>query len=123
MRPNTILLKDSVITENFILIFQCNGKHFFDINSMINCSFVQNHQRHYTLGTNIQQNHYFRWKSLSLPNSTSFIDISTIYCSYPRSYRQHQCQRAFSPKREFSWCLLCENLFELNLQIFFRLIF
>ena len=83
VRPSTILLKDPVATENLILIFQCNGKHFLNINSMINCSFIHDYQRHYTLGTGTQPNHYFRWEFSSLLNATFYIGISTIYYLHP----------------------------------------
>ena len=82
VRLNTILLKDPITTESFIPISQCNGKHIFDINSMINCSIIQNHQRHYTFGTGAQPNYYFLWKVLSLLNTTFSIGISTIYFLY-----------------------------------------
>ena len=126
VRPNTILLKDSVTTENLIPIFQHNGKHFFDINSMIECSFIQDYQERYTLGTDTQLNHYFRWEFSSLLNGTFLYRhqhdlVSTS--EHFESYRHYQCQRTSHPKREFSGCLLFENLFELNLQMFFRLIF
>ena len=78
-----ILLKDPVATKNLIFIFQCNGKHFFGINSMINCSFIQNHQRRYALSICAQSNHYPLWKFLSLLNTTFFIGISTSYCPHP----------------------------------------
>ena len=41
VRPSIILLKDPLAAESLIPIFQRNGKHFFDINSMINCSLVK----------------------------------------------------------------------------------
>ena len=78
--PSTILLKGPVANKNFIPMFQCNGKCFFDINSMIDCSFIQDFQRYYTQGTST---HYFRWKFSSLLSATVFIDISTTYCSHP----------------------------------------
>ena len=79
VRPSTIKLKDPVATENLIPIFQCNVKHFFDMNSIIDSSSIQDYQRRYTLGTGTQANHYFRRKFLSLLNATFFIGISTIY--------------------------------------------
>ena len=83
VRPSTILLEDSVAIESLLSTFQCNEKHFFDINSMINCSFVQNYQWHYALGIGNQSNHYFLWNFLSLVNTIFSIGISTIYCPYP----------------------------------------
>ena len=38
-------------------IFQWNGKHFFYINSTINCSLIQSYQRYYVLGTGAQPYH------------------------------------------------------------------
>ena len=49
---------------------------------MIDCSFIENHQRHYALGTDTQSNHYFLWKFSSLLNATFFIGISTTYCPH-----------------------------------------
>ena len=49
---------------------------------MIDCSFTQDYQRRYTLGTGTQPNHYFRWEFSSLFNATFFIGISTIYWSH-----------------------------------------
>ena len=127
VRPSIILLKDSVATENLIPLFQCNGKHFFDINSMIDCSFIQDYQRRYTLGTQTpNQTITFDGNFRLCLMPTFFIGISTISCltfDHFASYRHHQCQRTSHRKREFSWCLLFENLFELRLQMFFRLIF
>ena len=45
VRLSTILLKDLIASKNFIPIDQCNEKRFFGINSMIDCSFIQNYQR------------------------------------------------------------------------------
>ena len=83
VRPSTILLKDPVASEKFIPIFKCKGKHFFDINNMINCSFIQNHQRRDAVGTATQLNHYFLWKFLFLLNVTFFIGIGTTDCPHP----------------------------------------
>ena len=80
VRPGTTLLKDLVVNENLIPIFQCYRKHFFDINSMIDCSFIQDYQRCYTLGTDTQPDHYFLWEFLHLIDASRFIGISTIYC-------------------------------------------
>ena len=44
VRVGAILLKCPVITENVIPIFQHNEKHFFDVNGMIDCSLIQDHQ-------------------------------------------------------------------------------
>ena len=82
VRPSILLLKDLATTKNLISIFQCNEKHFFDINSMIDCSFVQDHQWHYTLGTGAPPSHYFLWKFSSLLNVT-LVSIRTI--DYPHS--------------------------------------
>ena len=68
--------------QKFHSHISCNGKHFFDLNSMIDCFFTENHQRCYALGTGTQPNHYFLWKRLSLLNATVFIGISTIYCPH-----------------------------------------
>ena len=72
-----------VATENLIAIIRCNEKQFFDINSMINYSLIQNHQQRYALGEGTQLNHSFLWKFLSLLNPILFIGISTTYCPYP----------------------------------------
>ena len=77
-----ILLKDPVATKSFIPIFLCNGKHFLDINSMIDCHFIENHQRRYAVETGTQPNHYFLWKFSSVLNATFLIDTSTIYCPH-----------------------------------------
>ena len=82
----SILLKDSVAPENLVPIFQCNEKHFSDISSAIDCSFVQDYQRRYILKTGAQPNHYFRCEFLSLLNAIFFIDITTIYCPHPIVY-------------------------------------
>ena len=82
MKSGIILMKDPVAIESLISIFQCNEKHFFDTNSVIDCSFIQNHQRCYTLGTGTQLDHYFRWKFSSLPNAILFIGISKTDCPH-----------------------------------------
>ena len=92
-------VEDQVATESFILIFQCNGKYSFDINSMIDCSFIQDYQRHYTLGTASQPNHYFLWEYSSLLKATFCIGISKICCPHPiilRVIDTRQCERTFS---------------------------
>ena len=49
---------------------------------MIDCSFIENHQRHYALGTDTQPNHYFLCKFSPLLNATLLIGISTTYCPH-----------------------------------------
>ena len=87
-------------------IFQCNGKHFFDINSTINCSLIQNYQRCYVLGTGVQPYHNLLRRFLSLLNIIFSRGIRTTYCLHKilqRVRRHHHCQRTSHPKRQFSW--------------------
>ena len=84
---------------------------------MIDCSFIENHQRRYALGTGTQANHYF----LSLLNATFFYrhqhDLLPTLDRF-ENCRHHQCQKISHLKRELSTCPLFKNLFEANLQIF-----
>lgn len=82
VRRGAILLKGPVVTENWIPIFQHNGKHFFDINSMIDCSLIHDNQGCHTLGTVTQPNHYFLWELSHLLYATLSIGISAINCPH-----------------------------------------
>ena len=63
-------------------LFQCNGKYFFDVNSMIDCSFIDDYQGRYALGTGTQPHHYFFWVLSSLLNATFSVSVSTIDCPH-----------------------------------------
>ena len=78
-----ILLKDPVVTENFIPIFQDCKKYFFDTATMIYASVIQNHQGCNTFRTGTQPHNYFLWNISFQLNATYFIRISTIYCPHP----------------------------------------
>ena len=121
VRLGAILLKDPVITKNLIAILQCNGKHCFYINIMIDRSFIEDYQEHYVAGTVAQLNHCFLWELSSFLDATLLISVSTIDCPHSfvlRIRRHHRRQNTSHPKREYSRYLLFGNLFEANLQTF-----
>ena len=82
VRLDAILLKGPVVTENVIPIFQHNGKHFSDINSMIGCYLIQDHRRCDTLRTGTQPDYYFLCELLHLLYATLSIGISVITCPH-----------------------------------------
>ena len=101
--------------------FNATRSTLFYLNSLMDCFFIENHQRCYALGKDTQPNHYFLWKFSSLFNATVFIDISTINCLHSTVLRiidTINVNELLIRKREFSWFLLFENLFQATLQIF-----
>ena len=92
----------------------------FDVATMINSSFIQDHQGCETLGgAGTQPHHHFLCGNFCFcMTPTFFIGISNLLSTHVhfQNYRHHQCQRIFRQKTEFLRCLLFGNLFEASLQ-------
>lgn len=79
--------KEPVTPENFIPIFQCNGKHFSD---------------------GIQPYRYFLWEFSSMLNAIfSYQHLHDLLPTHDRFQNDRY------PKRESSWVLIVTNLFRL----------
>ena len=117
----TILLKDPLVTRNFIPIFKSYGKYVFHLVTMINSSFIKDHHGCESLGGAVTQSHHH----FHLTNFCFYITPSHPHLHHHdllpthvhfQNYRHHQCQRIFRQKTDFLKHLLFGNLFEVSLQ-------
>ena len=103
VRSSTILLKDLVATDNLILIFQCNGKHVFGINSMTPTVSQSKITKGVTLleETSNQIITFDGNFRLCLMSPFLYWDQHDLLPTFDhfKSYRHHQCQRTSHPTR------------------------